>query len=450
MKMLPIAACVALAGWIATATCSATSVGTCIVEQPVNLGTKADPAKIPLGGVPVVSNYNYGVHALIGASRPFPDGAMRWKEGSELDQNLASVYGISVEPEDSTQLPGRPVSLRVKPWKPPAYSPYSKEQVLAATLWCLIRSTGSTPEQPLEVFVVTEAPEDKELETKYSGKYVAHRGKDGAEVPPIRIPGTTLEEDARGIAWVYFDDVPRQQEPPPSPAMIITETRGDAEPGWHVFPLWGNGESNTDPLMLGAYSVSMRHSVYPFRGMMEANSFVADGGVEMDRHSFMADGADASVLFITPRVKPETLAAELFALVLATLPTGERPLKVRMEIFEFESSGFGSFRDAPGWTTTPPEREGGKTLLECEFIWSPEENKLTKGSIPLVQMKSLGWIDRKPEEETEKESPAPTLPTPEVKEATIPPQAPETQPQEESEPDAPPAPVTEEENPKTE
>jgi hypothetical protein len=75
-------------------------VGTSTVVQPINLGPNADPARIPLGQVGVVSNYNYGTLDVISEPRHCPDQPMRWEGGSELDQNLASVFGISVEAGD--------------------------------------------------------------------------------------------------------------------------------------------------------------------------------------------------------------------------------------------------------------------------------------------------------------------------------------------------------------
>jgi hypothetical protein len=143
--------------------CLATSVGISTVEQPVNLVSHSDPTRIPLGRVGVMSNYDYGIHYKIVESRPSPQGGMKWKNGSELDQNLAAVFGISMEISDSSQILLAPVTLRLNAWKPPAYSPYTKEQVLAATIWCLIRSTGSSPERPLELKVVTESEDDKLL-----------------------------------------------------------------------------------------------------------------------------------------------------------------------------------------------------------------------------------------------------------------------------------------------
>lgn len=412
MKTLRIVAALTLAGWTAPTTCLATALLTSTVEQPVNLGTRSDPAKIPLGRVPVISNHGYGIHAMIGAPRPSPDGAMHWEGGSELDQNLASVFGISVEPEDSTQVPGKPVTLRLESWKPPAYSPYTKEQVLAATVWCLIRSTGGTPETPLELLVIAEGSDDKPLEAKYSGEYVTRRGKEGEDIPLAKVPGTLLEEDAKGITWVTFPEVPRKEGlVPVAPTMIIAESRGDGDHGWHVVPIWGSGGPEDDPLRLSGSSVHMCHVVYPFDGVVEANAFVADGGMDVLRHSFRVNGDERSVEFLHPKVKPETIAAEIFALVLSTQPTEDKPLRITIELLESELSSFAAFRNASDWKETP-SRKSDNTELECEFVWDPLEKALTKGSVPLVQMKSIGWIDRKPESEGAQPSPTPNLPQP--------------------------------------
>ena len=229
LRVFPI---VALACSLTGSIGMATNVGLTTVEQPVNLGTGSDPTRIPLGMVGVISNYNYGIHRFIGEARVFPDGAMKWDGGTELDQNLASVFGISVNPEDSTNVPGMPVILNVKSWKTPAYSPYTKDQVLAATVWCVVRSAGGTPKRPLEIRVVAEGKEDKQLEAKYSGKYVSRPDSGGEEVPPVKVAGTMLEEDARGIAWVTFPGVARKDDfQPPKSGFAILEYEGDGSAG---------------------------------------------------------------------------------------------------------------------------------------------------------------------------------------------------------------------------
>lgn len=391
---------VTLLGWMVPASCFATVVGTSTLEQPVNLGTKSDPARIPLGRVGVVSNHGYGVQLMIGEARSCPDGAMRWEGGSELDQNLASVFGISVETQDSTQISAFPVTLRVKPWKPPGYCPYTKDQVLAATLWCLLRSTGGTPENPLDVRVIAEGPDDKPLEVKYSGKYVTRPGEDKKEVPPVKVAGTVLDEDARGIAWVIFPDVTRKATSiPQTPGMIILETGGDGDAGWHVLPIWGNRNDESDFLRLNSWSAPMCYSSWRSRGVTEANSFLAEGGA----HEFTATREDKSdsVEFSYPHVKQVTLAANILALVISAQPTEARPLTVSFRVEESGLSNYPAFRSAPGWKETRQDSlHSHNILLECEFVWDPVANNLTKGSVPLVQLESRGWITLMPEKET--------------------------------------------------
>ncbi len=389
MKIISSVSVAALLGWILPVSCFATAVGTSIVEQPVNLGAKSDPGRIPLGGVGVVSNHGYGIHAVIGEARACPRGAMRWEGGSELDQNLASVFGISIEAQDSTQILAFPVTLRVKPWKPPGYSPYSKEQVLAATLWCLIRSTYSTPETPLDVRVVAEGADDKALEEKFSGKYVSHPGKDGAKVPPVQVRGTALEVDARGIAWVVFPDVARKAAfVPPTPGMIIMEAGGDGDPGWRVLPVWGNGTAPEEFLRINSESAIMAYSSYHSRGVQEANSFLSDGGA----NGFTAVRGDKSdsVSLSYPRVNQATLAADILALVISAQPTEARPLSVSFLVEESSLASYPAFRGAPGWKESIDPNN--HVVLECEFVWDAVSGKLTKGFVPLVRLEDRAWI----------------------------------------------------------
>jgi len=393
MKTLPLVSLFSLAAWFAPASCFATVVGTSIVEQPVNLGTKSDPTRIPLGGVGVISNHGYGIHRMIGEARACPDGAMRWEGGSELDQNLASVFGISVEAEDPTQISSFPVILRVKPWKPPGYSPYTKDQVLAATLWCLLRSAGGTPEQPLEIRVVAEGADDKPLEEKYSRKYVNRPGKDQKESPPVKVAGTVIEEDARGIAWVVFPDVARKEGfVSLTPGMIILEAGGDGDPGWHVLPVWGNEVDETDFLRLNGWSAAMCYSSYHSRGVREANSFLAGGGAngfEVAR----GEKSDAVALGF-PSANQATLAANLLALVISAQPTEAWPLSVSIRLEESGLATYPAFRNAPDWKET--HHNAHNITLECEFVWDAAAGKLTKGSVPLVTLDRNHWITLNP------------------------------------------------------
>jgi len=388
MKINLLFSLVALVGSLLVNPASATNVGTAVIEQPVNLGTKSDPTRIPLGPVGVVCNYTYGLHRFIGEARPAPDGAMPWSGGSELDQNLASVFGISVEPEDSTQIPAYSVTIRVKPWKTPAYSPYTKDQVVAATLWCLLRRVDAPPANPLEVRVVVEGGDDMALEAKYSGKYITKSARDGEKAPGLDVPGTRLEEDARGIAWVVFPEVKKNEGfIPLAPGAIILESGGDGPAGWHVLPVWGNNSDADDFLRLNNWSSTMYYSAYKSRGVGEANTYLAKGGV--DRFSYQP----ASITLDHPYVDQKTLDANLLALVISKQPTEAEPLTISFTVEESEIARYPAFRSAEGWQENHQIRTySTRITLKCEFVWDAVEHKLTKGSIPLVQWGGTNWI----------------------------------------------------------
>ncbi|GAA5116653.1 hypothetical protein JIN84_18640 [Luteolibacter yonseiensis] len=393
MKIKPFLSVVILVGSLLVTPVVATSVATSTVEQPVNLGTRSDPTRIPLGPVGVVCNYYYGLHHFIGEARPAPDGAMRWSGGSELDQNLASVFGISVEPADSSQIPALPVFIRVKPWKAPGYTPYTKEQVVAATLWCLLRRVDSTPATPLEVRVVAESEDDKALEARYSGKYITRPSKDDGTTPPLSVPGTLLEEDSRGIAWVVFPDAKKNDTfIPINPSVVVLKSGGDGDPGWHVLPVWGNGNDESDFLRLNHWSSNICYSAFKSHGVSQANSYVGDGGADT------ATTEPGSMDILYPRVDPATLAANLLALVISKQPTEAKPLTISFTVEESAISGYSSFRNDESWHESRPDAD--KVMLKCEFVWDAAARKLTKGSIPLVKLDGKNWIIPNPVQET--------------------------------------------------
>lgn len=387
-----------MVGIVSSSMCFGSSIGLTTIEQPINLGVRSDPTRIPLGPVGVISNYGYGMHTMISEARACPDGAMHWEGGSELDQNLASVFGISVEPEDPTQVPGLPVVIRLKAWKPPEYSPYTKEQALAATVWCLIRSAGGTPKMPLQIQVKAEADADKHLEVKYSKAYVTVSGEDGAPVAPVKVTGSVLEKDARGITWVTFPKVKQEDSfEPIVPGFILMELDGEESSGWRLLPVWGNGQNKRDPLDHNWRAAPMLYSSYDSRGVRDSNSFLEQGGSYYFR-VFRSEDGDSAV-FGLPRVPQEMLAANILALVFADQPTEKRSLTVVISMDETQLSNYSAFRGLEDWkeTKSPPNQ----VTFECEFAWDPAERKLIKGSVPLVAFNDHGWITQLFEETPE-------------------------------------------------
>jgi hypothetical protein len=384
--LLPLAT---LAGSLLIHPARATSVSTSTIEQPVNLATRSDPTRIPLGPVGVVCNYTYGLHHFISEARPAPDGAMSWPGGSELDQNLASVFGISVDAEDSSQIPAFPVTIRLKPWKAPAYSPYTKDQVVAATLWCLLRRVDAPPATPLQVRVVAESRDDMALETKYSGRYITRPGNDGKQIAPLEVPGTRLEEDARGIAWVVFPESEKNDTLTSiTPSVIILKSGGDGDPGWHVLPVWGNGGDKDDFLRLNHWSSNTCYSAFKSHGVSEANTYVGEGGAD----SVITEHGSMNLFY--PRVDQTTFAANLLALVASKQPTEAEPLTISFSVEESAIDRYSAFRNAEGWEESQSAPD--KIMLKCEFVWDVAAGKLAKGSIPLVKLESKNWISPNP------------------------------------------------------
>lgn len=373
--------------------CFASAVGVSTIEQPINLVSHSDPTRIPLGRVGVISNHGYGIHYKILESRPSPQGAMKWENGSDLDQNLAAIFGISLEIPDSTQLLHEPATLRLNTWKPPAYSPYNKEQVLAATIWCLIRSSGSSPESPLELRIVAEAAGDKLLEAKYSGKYFCNPDEDKKIAATANVGGTTIEEDPRGIAWVILPGTTKDKSfKPLSPAFIISENIGEGDEGWHILPVWGNGENSDDFLKLNHYSANMLYSAWYSKGLQDANSFINHHGSK--NLTVTKNETSTNVSLGYQYQAQESLAANIFALILAQQPTEKHPLVISFALEDSQLEKFPEFRKANGWQETKPHPSNPNyNELKCEFVWDAKNSKLIKGSLPYVTTDNKKWIE---------------------------------------------------------
>ncbi|MCW1887197.1 hypothetical protein OKA04_20835 [Luteolibacter flavescens] len=350
------------------------------IEQPVNLGAFSDPSAIPLGPVPVESNHGYDVHKVISAPRPVQHGAMEWKQGNLLDQNLAHVFGIMVDPLDTLHPLSMPVYLRVKAWPVPAYSPYTREQVMAATLHCLLRSTGSTPKAPLKIEVVTDDPADKSWSDKFVGSYFTHPDWDGPQVEPTPVPGGgRIETDRFGVAWVIFDHVKKPKTPPSRPPVFIPfHLGGESNSGlsWAILPVWA-GDTFEKPLdILGQpYKLYYDRSNPAEVGTSDVNALFEVRTSIFWSTEEGAHGTSVSLDF--GDMDPGNLAAFLQALVFSVRPTTEKPLTVTLTALNKRPAYFQACLDAGGWKQT-----GSK--LTGTFVLDSTTTKLVKGSIPGV------------------------------------------------------------------
>jgi hypothetical protein len=369
---------------------AATVVGLGTIEQPVNLGPRSDPASVPLGPVAYEANHGYGIHALISESRPCQHGTMSIPGGQELEQNLARAFGISVEPLDSTSVPYAPVVLRVNAWPKPAYSPYSREQVLAATLQCLVRSSGGTPKVPLVIQVVTEDPADQSWAAKFAGNYITRPGDDGVPVDPTPVPGTEIETDAFGVARVVFPGVTAKAAQPARPPVWIPfrlgGESGPDQPTWELLPVW-TGDDWEEPLDALGQPYHLFHDLFN-----PASSFVTQ--VNALFHSgrwktwSLKRSPEKSFAFLYfDEVTDGDLAAFLHALVLSVRPTADQPLEVTLRTYGRPVPYFASCLEAGGWET---RKEGNDTELTGTFVLDASTGKLLRGTIPRFTLEGYG------------------------------------------------------------
>jgi hypothetical protein len=373
----------------------ATNVGLSTIEQPLNLGTESDPARIPLGAVATESNYHYGRGPVITAPRPALHGGMEWKSGIELNQNLASVFGIRVDDHDA---PHSPVTIHLKDHAVPPYSPYAREQVLAATIHCLLRSNGGRPSAPIKIEIVAEAPADQEIAAKYAGDYInAPENHDDPPVEPTPVPGTRLETDARGVTSVVFPDVKTKPTAPAKPPVLIPfRLGGESSPDnttWKLLPVWPGTEHTWEQslAMLGRPYPLFYDCFNPGDGEGPETHALFAGNPRGSVHGFKVsstqEGISAHLLY--PNTDPETLSALLLALVVSEQPVADRPLSISLDTEMNEPpSWLADFRKCAGWESTEtPVIIGGKEMnrrivLSCLFVWDAQTATLTQGAVP--------------------------------------------------------------------
>lgn len=377
----------------------ATTVGLSTIEQPVNLGAESDPARIPLGAVATESNYHYGRGPVITAPRPALHGVMEWKFGTELNQNLASVFGIRINNHDA---PYSPVTIHLKDHAIPPYSPYSREQVLAATIHCLLRSNSGSPGAPIKIEIIAEATADQKIAAKYAGDYVNTPEKpDAPPVEPTPVPGTRLETDARGVTWVVFPDVKTKSAKPARPPVLIPfRLGGEFSPDhatWKFLPVWPGTEHTWEEslAMLGRPYPLFYDCFNPGDGDGPETHALFSGHPRGSVHRFSVSSAEdrISADLLYPRTDTETLSALLLALVVSAQPTADRPLTISLDTeMKTSPSWLDDFRECKGWkaSETPViiagKKMNGKIVLSCSFVWDPNTATLVQGALPHVKV----------------------------------------------------------------
>lgn len=311
--------------WIAVATeSSATNPAMGLVTHPVNLGKHADPRMIPLSATAVWHNYGYGIHQVISRSRLFPAGGLATPGGVVHEMNLASVFDLQVLPEDETQVPLKPVVLKVGGREVPADSPYTRSQVIEATLWCLVFTAPGSEKEPLVIIIDSPDPEDQ----KYAGSYVW--SPDAGALLLGEIPGSMPVRDHRGVVSIEFnmpaDPVDSPADGPrPELAFVPLLSGGGAEGEDRIamVPHWtGDGGEvaalelpwTAIPRSMNVFSAKRGENANPLHagpfdtqhpaGAANALGFMGgargDGELSVDDHRLFAAACHAAVLTVGP------------------------------------------------------------------------------------------------------------------------------------------------------
>ena len=373
---------------------SSTVISTGAVHYPVNMGPAAHPGRIPVGSIPCESNHGFGTLALIATPFPSVPGGWDWDGGIELNGNLPSAFGISVRPEDSAGSTIAPIIVHVRKQTKPAYSPYSKEQVVLATLRCLLDSIRSTPKEPLTVKVVTEDPADEALQ-RFSGDYLTQSMEDDHfEATPL--PGCVTTVDRNGIREIVFDLVDSGPKPSatPKPLWIPFPIEGDVDPEFTLLPTWTGNRIDSDRLdILGQPWPVVQDRYNPTLGNPDGNLLTRQKLLHSFQTTRSEDGItlDARMNLEDDWNLADGMSLLCWAAVLSEHPSNAKPLKVILRMDQELDPRFQAWVTDSGWKQSGTTNE---VSISTTFVWNPETGSLTKGFIPKYRVDRLasgGW-----------------------------------------------------------
>lgn len=321
-----------------------------LVPHPVNLGSHADPGSIPLSAVAVWHNYGYGIHPVISRARLFPAGSLATPQGREYDMNLASVFDIRIIPEDPTQVPAMPVVLKIGGGAAPPYSPYTRAQVIEATLWCLVFSAPASEKHPLVVIIDSPDPAD----LSYAGSYVW--SSETWSLLLGEIPGSKPVRDERGVVSIVIKS-PGDRAAPfdggagPELAFVPLLSGGGAEGDDQIalVPHWTGAGGEIAPLELMWTAIPRAMNVFSAKRGENANplhSGTFDTQLAANQRSALSFIGASSADRMEAGQDLRRFAAACHAALLTAAPSEEEP-------FRFSFSGYPSAAwevlGADGW-----------------------------------------------------------------------------------------------------
>lgn len=382
----------------------ASNAAVSMIPQPANLVGDSIPGCIPLTSSVCYANYNYGIHAMISAPSPFISGPVEWKSGIESNHNLASVFGIRVDPTDGTMVPQSPVNIHIKNWPAPVYSPHTKSEVLAATIHCLLQSSGPSADTPLKINILTENKKDQSWAGQYDKKYVLLPGADGKPVVPTKVGDSILTTDGYGTQHVIFPKKNPKHLTPKARPVILPVSYGnfaDGESLPALVPVWPGTDPTgyiKDPLQtIGLPQTHFYNRFHSgFRFSLESNPLLTNKQYFSINFLKNQDSVEARMSVLN---QPLTdLAAGFAAAAMTAKLHHGKALKITVDCYSDESGVLDDLLKTPGWEEA---EVAGRTAATTVFDYDPKTKKLIKGTLPgKVVLKSFPngsvYLDVKP------------------------------------------------------
>lgn len=349
------------------------------VPQPANLVEDSVAGCIPLTAVACYHNYRFGTTGTISASRPFLGGAREWSKGSELNANLASVFGFQIKGDP----PHGPAEIHIRDWKIPDYSPHHKAEVLAATIHCLILNTRPSADYPLDVQIVAENKNDLKWSNQFQKQYVVRPGKDNKPVTPTPVGNTFIKTDGFGTRYVISPRINPEHLTPHTPPVILPlaypTTDGKLFP---LVPHWPTTTQNGDtrePLK----SLELPHGHFQ-------NAFQSGRQFSQELNPLLQGQEELSL-----RVQPEgdrvelhlsiwkpaltNLSAFLASAAITSKANHDKSMKITIDGFPKDSDLIPALEKTAGWKKGTSRN--GMTFTTV-FDYDPKTGSLTKGTLP--------------------------------------------------------------------
>lgn len=299
-----------------------------------------------------------------------------------------------MRPDDSTGTTHAPVVVHVRKQTKPAYSPYSKEQVVLATLRCLLDTVRATPQEPLTIKVVTEDPADNALQ-RFSGDYLTKPVEDD-DFEETPLPGCISVVDRNGIREIIFVPVADAPDPQaaPRPVWMPFPIEGDVDPELTLLPAWTGNRLETDRLdVLGCPWPVVQDRYNPSIGNPDGNLLTRQKLLQ----SLQATrSGDQVALEVRMNLAEDWNLADgmsllCWAAVLSEHPTDAKPLEVTLRMGTNMDPRFQAWVAESGWEQV---EVAGDVGIRTTFVWDPETGSLTKGTIPKFRIDRLatgGW-----------------------------------------------------------